>query len=98
MNAKRHTEFLACRDYILKALTNEMLNRDAHDYDVWVANEHMAVARAANEWAISHAPLRTVTVTAVEAVEGMALGHIDYATKFALYVAELVYTNRLVNE
>lgn len=81
---------IACRDYIYDALVRTMEDRSSRDGMGWVERERMAVAVAANEWAVAHAPARTVTVDDVEAVEGRAVGHCDYASKLALYVAELV--------
>jgi hypothetical protein len=46
-------------------------------------------AKKRNQWAGAHG-YRTVTIHDVERVEGRAVGHVDYASKLALYVAELV--------
>jgi hypothetical protein len=80
---------LSCQAHILRALSAECCRRpDANGLE-WIDNERMAVTVAANAWATAHG-YRTVTVDEVERVEGMAVGHYDYASKFALYVAELV--------
>lgn len=57
----------------------------------WIDKERMMVVDAANIWAATHAPLTTVSSEAVERVEDFACGHVDYASKLALYVAEMVY-------
>lgn len=84
-------EFLKCCDYILHALSEEQAKRKFRQYADWIECERLAVTIAANEWAVSHAPLRTVTEAEVEAVEAVAVGHVDYSRKWALYVTELVY-------
>lgn len=81
---------IQCRDHVLKALGKEQLKRHStQDPDVWILNERMAVTKAANEWAIAH-KLPTITVDDVEIAERPAVGHVDYSSKFALYVAEKV--------
>jgi hypothetical protein len=82
---------LACRSFVLDALCKKMMERTNQPVDVWTAGERMAVAVAANTWAESHGMARRVTVADVERVEQMAVGHIDYGPKLALYVAELLY-------
>lgn len=77
-----------CRQYVLGALTKQMEYRP-HALD-WVVGERLAVAVAANEWAQAHGYERRITVADVERIEGNAVGHIDYASKLALYVAEFI--------
>lgn len=79
---------LECRDRIFEALTKQM-GRRGNNLD-WIEHERGAVADAATAWASAHGIDRTVTPADVERVEGMALGHIDYASKLSFYVAELV--------
>ena len=67
------------------------MERTDQPVEVWTAGEHMAVAVAANTWAEANGLRNRVTVADVERVETMALGHIDYGRKLALYVAELLY-------
>lgn len=83
-----HERVMSCRAYIYEALVRAMDDRANH-VD-WVERERMAVVVAANEWATAHPSSRTVSVMDVERVEVLAVGHVDYATKLALYVAELV--------
>ena len=78
-----------CRSYILSALIETMEERSKPGVD-WVANERLAVAVAANEWAEAHGHERRITVADIERIEGNAIGHIDYASKLALYVAEFI--------
>lgn len=84
------TDLLACRDAILAALTDEMSRRRDDPTLAWINRERVAVANAAHDWALAHDMSCTVTVADVERVETTAAGHIDYASKLALYVAELV--------
>lgn len=77
-----------CRDYVLDALRAEQLKRKLND--LWIADERMALAVAANEWAAAHGVARRITVEDVERIEVTALGHVDYSQKIALYVAEFI--------
>jgi hypothetical protein len=67
-----------------------MDNRKHYADTEWIEAERFAVAVAANQWATAHPPAYTVSVEDVERVEQLAVGHVDYASKLALYVAELV--------
>ena len=77
----------SCSDYIHGALVGAMAGRTFRDLK-WIDYEREAVAVAANEWAGAHGVERRVTVADVERIEGMAVGHIDYAQKLPLYIAE----------
>jgi len=83
-----HDDFLRCRDHILAAFSKAAESRSHTDLD-WIENERLAVTMAANSWAVAHG-CPTVTVADIEKVEQLAVGHFDYASKFSLYVAELV--------
>lgn len=85
----RHESIMAAHRYLLDALRAEMAHRSEHDD--WEVRERFAVTLAANEWANAHYCQRLVTVDDVEAVEHFAVGHVDYASKLALYVAELIH-------
>src|SRR6266704_5262302 len=78
-----------CRAFILSALIETMEDRSRIGVD-WVTNERNAVAVAANKWAEAHGSERRITVEDVERIEGNAIGHVDYASKLALYVAEFI--------
>jgi predicted Ser/Thr protein kinase len=77
-----------CRQFVLSALAAKM-ERRSHDPD-WVDNERLTVVIAANNWAETHGYDRTITVADIERIESNAVGHVDYATKLALYVAEFI--------
>lgn len=79
---------MACKEHILRALKDAMGERRGRED--WVEFERQAVAMAANEWAQAHGYERRVTVDDVERIEVRAVGHVDYARKLALYVAEFV--------
>lgn len=79
---------MACREHLLRALKEAMGKR--HAREDWEAFERQTVAMAANAWAQAHGYERRVTVEDVERIEQGAVGHVDYASKLALYVAEFV--------
>lgn len=83
-----HTEMLRCRDYVRKALVDEMQHRAKHDN--WEERETVALVVSANDWAFAHRR-PSITVADVQCIEHLAMGHSDYTDKIALYVAELVY-------
>lgn len=78
-----------CRSHVFAALSDAMRHRHLRK-DTWVDDERLAVVIAANEWAQAHGFDRRVTVADVERIEVGALGHVDYASKLALYVAEFL--------
>ena len=79
---------IRCRDHIKAALVAEQEHRSEH-LD-WIERERAAVAIAACEWAEAHGLEVRPTVADVERIEPMAVGHVDYTPKLALYVAEFV--------
>lgn len=86
----RHDEFLECRTSILHALRAQMDKRDLKS-ESWIAAERSAMVYAANKWRGRHGPLKWISQEDVEHVETLAMGHVDYASKVSLYVAEMVY-------
>lgn len=76
--------------HILAALTAEMKHRREHDD--WIERERLAVVIAANEWAQARAITRRISMREAEMLEMRAIGHSDYASKYALHVAEWLYT------
>lgn len=56
----------------------------------WIEFERNAMWKAVNDQRekLGRSP---IPIQDVERVEGMAVGHTDYALKFALYCADLVY-------
>ena len=85
---RENERMLDCRSYILNALIQTMDKR-SHS-DSWIEDERLTVACSASEWAQAHGYAQRVTVDDVERIETSAVGHIDYAAKLALYVAEFV--------
>ena len=79
---------LDAQRWILRGLTAEMAKRRDNP-DRWIDDERMAVVLAANEWAVAKGGC-AVTFDEVERIETLAVGHVDYASKLALYVAEMV--------
>jgi hypothetical protein len=90
----RHDEMRNCRERVLIGLARAMEDRNTFTGLEWIGRERRAITEAANAWATAHG-LPTITVDQVEAVEHMAVGHVDYAEKLALYVSELVYGLRV---
>ena len=79
-----HGEWMRMVRAVGDALAAAQQDRSAPD---WVERERQVVADEVNRWAISHG-WRTITVADVERVEPMAMGHIDYTRKLALYACE----------
>lgn len=89
MNAHDHDEMLACKKYLQDKLSKTAKQR--HRHDNWVEREQQAVTDSANRWARKHGLKVAVTFEQVVDLEVCAVGHIDYASKFCLYVAEYLY-------
>ena len=87
---RTHARFLDCRDDVLNALRIAASGRREYNDHGWVVNERKAMAIAANNFAAAHGISRRITVDDVERVEQRAVGHVDYASKVSLYVAELL--------
>lgn len=87
MSPQEHREFIRLTEHIYAALVAEMARRNGVGLD-WIDAERFVVAEAANGWAQAHGIDRLVTVDDVERIEVRAVGHVDYARKLALYVAE----------
>ena len=81
----------SCHSRIFDGLVAKMEHRSRFS---WVEDERLAVAEAANAWALAHPGSHTVSVDDVELIEHLAMGHVDYASKLALYVAEMVVGQR----
>lgn len=88
-----HQSLMRCRDTVREALVLEALNRRTDD--AWVERERLVMAFAANTYADAYG-LSHVTVDDIERIEVLAVGHVDYSDKIALYVAELVHGVREV--
>lgn len=81
---------MECRDTILDALEKEMEQRRRNPGS-WIENERCAVHYAASYWIWDHGLGKKITVEDILRIEPRAVGHIDYASKLALYVAEFIY-------
>lgn len=86
--ADPHGQIMACREHVLSALRTEAEKRPGRDD--WEAAERLAVAAAANDWSSANGLGWTVTADQVERVEHLAMGHVDYMSKLALLVAEMI--------
>jgi hypothetical protein len=90
--ARRHWEWTLLRNQVRDAVhaAHAKAAADRTDPD-WIENERRVVANAANQAAYELGVTgQPVTVEDVERVERPAVGHVDYMSKLALYVAELV--------
>lgn len=88
-----HDEFLACHKFLLEKFIKEANHRaERGDWIDWLQRERLTLAVAANEWIESHGlSVKWMNVATVERLEGPAVGHVDYAHKLCLYVAERLY-------
>lgn len=83
----RHDERMALHKHLTATLRAACGTTGNRDFEAEVS----AVLDAANLWAISHASCTTLTAETVSKCDAMAAGHIDWVTKFPLYVSERVY-------
>lgn len=67
------------------ALIKESENRPSLPLKEWIVNERLAVWRAAHDYSTQH-NLHIPTLEEVKIAEDMAVGHTDYAAKFAIGV------------
>lgn len=91
MSAWTHVDqdrLMSCREAVYQELVNQMRHR--HERDDWEMQERASMAMAARLWAYEHGGNSEVFAADIERIEHRAMGHIDYASKIALYVAELV--------
>lgn len=86
-----YDEFLACHAWLRRRFKAATDQRHGHPGNEWEEYERVELAIAANSWADSHGLGKTVTRDDIEAIEGQAIGHVDYASKLCLYTAELLY-------
>jgi len=71
------------------AFQAEAEKRADRDVDAWIAFEREAVWRVARDYAQQHG-LPVPTLAEVKKAEELALGHVDYGSKWAYGVAELL--------
>lgn len=92
---REHQMLLEARDHIVAALRDEMDKRPTLASNLnWVDKERWAVVIAANDWAQANG-YGSIAPNDVRHLESLALGHVDYAMKLSLYVAERVMDFRL---
>ena len=72
-----------------------MSQRNLFAGDDWIIWERCQLVYRANSWAKAYDIPKLVSLAEVEAVESLAVGHVDYASKLTLYVAELIYGQRM---
>lgn len=87
MSNQQYDRLISARDVILKAQAKAPSRRK--DMMNWFENEMRIVLEAANSWALkNHGTV--ITYEDVLRMDQHAYGHSDWASKLALYVAELV--------
>lgn len=72
---------------IYDALQVEVAQRKSRDLDVWIKEERLAVWRAARDYAQQHG-LPVLSLDEIEKAERSAMGHTDYAAKWAYGVSD----------
>jgi len=86
------TDVQWCQETLLAALTKQTDRRGEYDDLQWIRAELEVVADAANRWCRNHGIDRTYAWRDIEQIERPALGHVDWARKLCLYVAEHIYS------
>ena len=82
---------------IYNALLAEAARRQGRPVAEWTRLERLAVWQAAHDYAEQHG-LAVPTLDQVAAAERQAVGHVDYAAKWAYGVVELLKTKQEVDE
>lgn len=90
-----YREMEECRSSLKSALQHEISWRKFKQPADWILGERLAVMNAANRWAMTHPPMRPVTIAQVEEVERSAVGHSDYVDKYVLRVSHLLYKDQI---
>lgn len=86
-----HNALISLRSAVGASLADEMTRRPKGGVSLsWVNRERAAVVAAANQWVAENGIGHWTTMSRVKELEGGAIGHIDYASKVALYVAREV--------
>lgn len=86
MTSVEHAEFMTCYHHLTKVLDKATGAKTPRDFTFEVE----AVFLAACVWANKYKRTEPKMGHVMDA-DSMAAGHIDWCTKFPLYVAELVY-------
>lgn len=87
----RYRLTMAGIDALKAALVAEAELRRGRTFEEWSKAEAMAVWAGARDFAQQHG-LAVPTLADVERLERHACGHIDYGSKWALYIVELMMT------
>lgn len=82
---------------IYDALTKEAEKRKDKDCEEWIDTERKVVWAVVRDYAQQH-NLKVPTIEDIERAENYALGHCDYAAKFAYKVTDLLYNRKSVGE
>jgi len=74
---------------IYDAFQDEAKHRVGRTIDEWIQAERIRVWKVSRDYAQQNG-LRVPTIGEIEKAEQHAMGHIDYAAKWAYYVADLI--------
>lgn len=75
----------------LRGEFKEASRKRGDDPDVWIPEEIASMTRSANLWALVEDIDRTITEEQVTTIDTYCSGHVDYASKLCLRIAELLY-------
>ena len=75
---------------IYDGILSEATKRKGVDPDVWIPKERQNVWQIARDYAQQNG-LRVLTLDEIERVESSASGHVDYASKWAYGVSNLLW-------
>jgi hypothetical protein len=85
MSNLEHEEFMRCYEH-LKTILNKATSRKERDFTFEVESVFIAACIWADKYKRTEPKMGHVMDA-----DSMAAGHVDWCTKFPLYVAELVY-------
>ncbi len=85
-----HQRMLRCMAFLRKELQSQTDRRHEYDGMEWAEAELAHVTTQANRWSVWNEAPNLVTIADVRRVDQQAVGHVDWAQKLCLYVAELV--------
>jgi len=75
---------------IYDGILNEATKRKGVDPDIWIIKERESVWRIARDYSQQNG-LPVLTIDEIKHVESSALGHVDYAAKWAYGVSNRLY-------
>lgn len=89
----RYQQWMKCIWELEEALSDKTQQR-GKDPEVWIAAERKVMHQTVNELR-SKRNRQPVAIAEIEKAERLAVGHVDYVRKFALYCAEIVFKEEI---